>query len=144
MFCTVGVCHCPFKSCMLHFIFSLFTVRAASVLTKLWHVRALSRFSFACCRGQFVLSAAVLIYTHNDVYCCYFASRNSRLIIIIIIIIIITHISMPNTGKRTVYKKTWQSECTATLQHMQGNRGTTGQKTLVWTCAKISRNKSRR
>ena len=30
------------------------------------------------------------------------------------------------------------------LQHMQGNRGTMLQKTLVWTCAKISRNKSRR
>ena len=29
-------------------------------------------------------------------------------------------------------------------QHMQGNRGITGQKTLVRTCAKISRNKSRR
>ena len=27
---------------------------------------------------------------------------------------------------------------------MQGNRGTIGQKTLVWTCAKISRNKSSR
>ena len=34
--------------------------------------------------------------------------------------------------------------CITTLQHMQGNSGTIGQKTLVWTCAKISRNKSRR
>ena len=31
--------------------------------------------------------------------------------------------------------------CPTTLQHMQGNRGTTGQKTLVRTCTKISRNK---
>ena len=34
---------------------------------------------------------------------------------------------MPNTGKRTVHKKSWYSVCTTTLQHMQGNRGTIGQ-----------------
>jgi len=37
-----------------------------------------------------------------------------------------------------------KSECANTLQHMQGNRGATGQKTLVRTCTKISSNKSRR
>ena len=31
-----------------------------------------------------------------------------------------------------------------TLQYIQGNRCKIGQKALVWTCAKISRNKSRR
>ena len=31
-----------------------------------------------------------------------------------------------------------------TVQHMQGNRGTNGQKTLVRTCTKISRNKPSR
>ena len=50
---------------------------------------------------------------------------------------------MPNNGKITVNKKIWQSVYTTTLQHMYGNGGTTGQKTLVGTCAKVSRNKSR-
>ena len=35
---------------------------------------------------------------------------------------------MPNTGKRTVHKKTRYSVCTTTLQHMQGNSGTIAQK----------------
>ena len=44
------------------------------------------------------------------------------------------------------YIKRHDSVCaqTTTLQHMQGNKGTIGQKTLILTCAKIGRNKSRR
>ena len=35
---------------------------------------------------------------------------------------------MPHTGKRLVRKKTRWSVCTTTLQHIQGKRGTIGQK----------------
>jgi hypothetical protein len=37
----------------------------------------------------------------------------------------------PILAKEQCIKRHDRSECTATLQHMQGNRGTTRQKTLV-------------
>jgi hypothetical protein len=56
----------------------------------------------------------------------------------------IDHISACPILAKERYVKWHDSECTTALQHMQGNRGTNGQKTLVLACTKISRNKSRR
>jgi hypothetical protein len=50
----------------------------------------------------------------------------------------------PVLAKEQYVKRHDKSECTNTLQHMQGNRVATGQKTLVRTCTKLSSSKSRR
>ena len=49
-------------------------------------------------------------------------------IVVVVVVVVVVVISMPNTGKRTVLKKTRYFVWTTTLQHMQRNRDTIGPK----------------
>ena len=91
--CAPETTYCPFdphNSSIQHFIISLFAVQHEQplFLTRLWLGRAFSIFVSssslytACCCGQIVLSAIViLISPHSGVYCCYFASRNNLFVL---------------------------------------------------------------